>query len=190
MLHVLLDFLSPPHCALCNTPLEESSILCECCLEDLPDTLWNPCTPLMDSLASVRCLDDYSNTAGRLVRLSKYAKRGDIARLLGLHMGTVCGGITQQCDAIVPVPQHWKSTLSRGFPCRNLIAAEISRAQTSPCNTHCSARAEEDWPFQPLKPNRDRKIAIIATKNSINTGFFWSTTSSQRVPPPKHAPPF
>ena len=86
----------------------------------------------MDDLASVRCLDDYSNTAGRLVRLSKYAKRGDIARLLGLHMGTVCGAITRQCDAIVPVPQHWKSTLTRGFSPVETIAAEISRAQNVP----------------------------------------------------------
>ena len=170
MLGEILNFLSPPHCALCDTPLQKATTLCELCLSDLPTRLWAPSTCLDTRLASFRCLDDYSNTAGRLVRISKYSKRADIARLLGRHMGSVCRMRSKQCDVVVPVPQHWKSTLSRGFSPVEIIADEISKSQNIPIQhalkRHLGKRLAASGPSQRTTIAKSQFVAIDTLAHS------------------------
>lgn len=130
----LLNFISRPDCPVCGTITLQSS-LCEECQRSLPSTLWTPSTPIR-GLSSVHCLGDYSLTAGHLVKQAKYRKHRVASRILSEHLCKAWTTRKIPVDEIVPVPQSFRTTLSRGFSLPEELANALSAHTGTPKKHH------------------------------------------------------
>lgn len=134
----ILRLLAQPTCILCSLSTTDQG-LCETCNESLPTSLWTPALQIKN-IDKTFVLGDYSQTPGRLIRLAKYGKREDAARLMGGALGSAVRRQSPQVDVITPVPQNWSKSLWRGFSPVEIIAHSIGQTLKTPVHNSLGRR--------------------------------------------------
>jgi ComF family protein len=156
-----LDFLFPPLCAACRTPVTDPHSLCAACWRaivflDGPgcarcgypfdfdpggETLCGGCLarpPVFDRARAVMRYDDKSRD---LVLAFKRADRLDLVPAFANWLGRVGRDLLQEADVIVPVPLHRTRLWLRRFNQSALLACELSRRTGRPADPFLLERA-------------------------------------------------
>lgn len=142
----LLRLVYPDQCALCAALVEENGALCGPCWREVPfiqglvcekcgaplpgedrgagGLMCDDCMTLARPWQAGRAALVYAGQARRLVLALKHGDRLDLAAPAARWLQLAAAPLLSPRTVIVPVPQHWRRTLSR----RHNPAAELSRA--------------------------------------------------------------
>jgi ComF family protein len=130
----VLDIALPPLCPSCREPLADGA-LCAACWSRLSFIAPPFCARLgipfahdpgqgllsMQAIAHppsydrARAAVRYDEVARALVHALKYGDRLDLAPTMGRWMARAGRELLQDCDALVPVPLHWRRLWARRF---------------------------------------------------------------------------
>ncbi len=91
-------------CPRCALPIEGPlSVVCRRCRLKPP--------PVQSSVAAFR----YGGELAVALRRLKYANRPDLARQLAPLFTKTLVSVAQECNALIPVPLHWRRESARGY---------------------------------------------------------------------------
>ena len=147
LLRHALDVALPPLCPACRAPLGDGVGLCADCWAKLSFIERPFCARLgipftydpgpgllsMEAIASPPAYDRaraavrYDDIARALVHAFKYGDRLDLAPTMGRWMARAGSELTQEADALVPVPLHWRRLWSRRFNQSAALAGSVSQ---------------------------------------------------------------
>jgi ComF family protein len=165
----VLNFLYPPRCSACGTPLaaDAGRRVCAQCVarvEPLPEPRCEVCGGPIESEASgaercARCLahrphyraartiaryrttaEDEPGSLPALIRRHKYGLDQSAGRALAEYLGDDLPVAAADYDVVIPVPLHWRRLWWRGFNQAALLAAEVARRLDLPLDTTAMAR--------------------------------------------------
>jgi ComF family protein len=145
-LRFALDFALPPLCPGCRGVLGHTGGLCAACWSKLafiappycerlgtpfgydpgPGVLSTEAVSNPPAFARARAAVRYDDIASALVHALKYGDRLDLAPTMGRWMAQAGRALTEQADALVPVPLHWRRLWARRFNQSAMLAATIS----------------------------------------------------------------
>ncbi|MFQ6618686.1 MAG: ComF family protein [Fidelibacterota bacterium] len=132
ILHILLDFVYPPFCEVCNNCLlDNEKIVCNKCWNAL-EIIKSP--PENLSSFSNSCFSDifilykFDETLQKIVHIMKYRYKKSIAVEMGRRMGNsiLSERNMDEWNYIVPVPLHRDRYRERGFNQSELISMGVS----------------------------------------------------------------
>jgi ComF family protein len=146
-----LDLALPRLCAACREPVDSEG-LCAACWSKLGFIAPPYCDRLgipfpydpgpgilsMEAIADppayqrARAVVRYDDVAGALVHKLKYGDRLDLAPMMGRWMATAGRTLLAECDAIVPVPLHWRRQWTRRFNQSAVLAEVVGKASGRP----------------------------------------------------------
>ncbi len=149
---IVLDTALPPLCASCRTPLGDGAGLCPACWSRVSfiappycERLGIPFVfdpgPGILSMAAIadppaygraRAAVRYDDVARDLVHALKYGDRLDLAATMGQWMARSGRELTQDADALLPVPLHWRRLWGRRFNQAAVLAKAIGRTSGLP----------------------------------------------------------
>jgi len=148
----LADWLVPPACVVCQTPLDTTQALCAPCWRQIAFI----CQPLCDRTGvplpydpgglavSAGALSDppdydraravavYDGLMRRLILSFKYHDRLEPRQLFGRLMAGAGRDLLSSADVIVPVPMHPRRLVARRFNQSAILAKELSRLTRLP----------------------------------------------------------
>jgi len=113
-----IDFVAPPHCAVCGYPFEFDPAE----FEPGSESLCGACAAALPPYDRARAVMRYGETARRLLLGFKHADRIEAAASLGQWMGRAGWELRDDSDLIVPVPLHWRRLLMRRYNQAALLA--------------------------------------------------------------------
>jgi ComF family protein len=141
------DFLAPPSCIACRTPLGETAALCGSCWADLKQ-IDEPLCPVMGtpfaydagpgtlSPAAIaeppawdvaRAAVGFEGAAREIVHALKYNDRPEAGLLMSRMMARAGRELLEEADLIVPVPLHRMRLWQRRFNQAALLAQRLAR---------------------------------------------------------------
>ena len=141
----VLDFVYPPHCLLCRTPLPEGRIgLCKACWAELrliegprcprcgcpaqtDQATCRNCVEKAFEFSRMRALAPFNPPVQRLVHMLKYQGRSLVGRILGEALGEALKreALAAEGPEIVPVPLHGSRRRERGYNQSAIIAHAV-----------------------------------------------------------------
>jgi ComF family protein len=150
-MRAVLDVGLPPLCPACRDPVGDNG-LCPACWARLSFIARPYCERLgipfvydpgpgilsMEAIAHppayvhARAAVRYDDIARAMVHALKYGDRLDLAPIMGRWMANAGAEILPQCDALVPVPLHWRRLWTRRCNQSALLAQAVSRASGVP----------------------------------------------------------
>jgi len=156
----LVDFLYPPLCAACRTPVAEAHSLCGECwrkmtffdgpgcaicgfpfeFEPGAGAICAACQahpPSFDKALSVLRYDPGSRDP---ILALKRADRLDLVPAFARWMERAGKGLLAEADVIVPVPLHWGRLWQRRYNQSALLANRLAKISEVPCETRVLAR--------------------------------------------------
>lgn len=127
MFDQILSILFPEHCYSCH---RSGTALCGNCIEHIPHSF-----PILESLPCFAFFNYSDRLVQRAIRDLKYHHRSGAAKALTRHslprfheyLAYILQSPEPVTIIIVPVPQHYTKTLSRGFNQSNLIAQWLQK---------------------------------------------------------------
>ncbi len=152
---VLLDFLYPPRCPVCDGILKTSlQRCCDDCRKSLPwihGVVCMKCGKPVGDETQEYCSDcrktkhffdqgtapfTYSGGIRRSVYRMKFENRRDYLDFYAESMSAACAGYLERWrpDLILPVPMHRSRRRKRGYNQSELLAERISRLTGIPCD--------------------------------------------------------
>ena len=114
-----LSFIEGAVCSVCGYPVEIESgcaVLCGACARRRP--------PYARARAALR----YDDGSRDLILAFKHGDRTELAATFGRWMSRCGGGLLSRCDAVVPVPLHWRRLWSRRYNQSALLAQAVAPA--------------------------------------------------------------
>ena len=168
----VMDFTFPPQCALCgrvDSPSDAHDVAycpeciaelcpaplnrCECCGAEIgpyakSDQGCTHCRNRTLRFDSVVCLGMYDDALKQALLSAKWSFSAVRMQSLGALLAheRLAELKEQQCDRIVPIPQHWRQRLVRHFNPAWIIAAELSQRLNIPCDVHLLKRSRRARP--------------------------------------------
>lgn len=147
LLRFALDVALPPLCPSCRQPLGDGAGLCAACWAKLAFIEPPYCPRLgipfaydpgpgllsMEAIANpptydrARAAVRYDEIARELVHRLKYGDRLDLAPMMGQWMARAGRELTEDADALVPVPLHWRRLWARRFNQSAALAGAVSQ---------------------------------------------------------------
>ena len=121
-----ISFISPPFCAQCSLPFEAGSIDTNL-LQKCGSCLASP--PSFSSARSSYVYDDFSK---KLILSFKHGSALHAAPLLSQWMFASGREILTTCDLIVPVPLYWRRLYKRGLNQAALLVQNLGRLSKKP----------------------------------------------------------
>ena len=119
----ILDFILPPHCAICKKPLKrQENLVCEKCIQGIELTY-----PRRE-IGSLRVKSlATGDRILELIHLFKYRAKISIGKRLGQMMSAVFENdkVLKQTDVIIPVPLYRTRQRQRGFNQSEILASAI-----------------------------------------------------------------
>lgn len=142
-----LDLLFPPRCGTCNTSVEQHGYLCAECWQKIhfisaplcrrcgfpfeytigETAECGDCMREERPFAAARSVMKYDDFSRSLITDLKYADQTQMAPILGEWMVRVGQEMLEKCDAIIPVPLHFRRLLERKFNQSALLAYRLGR---------------------------------------------------------------
>jgi ComF family protein len=119
-----------------------------------------------------------------LIHVFKYGRVETLARPLGRFLALALPR-TEQFDAVVPMPLHWRRRWSRGFNQSELLARQIARRASVPVRnlvrrvkatppqaglTNAKRRSNVSAAFRVSRPERVRGLRIVLVDDVMTTG--------------------
>ena len=143
-----LDFGLPPLCPACRGLVGDDGGLCAACWAQLsfiappfcerlgtpfgydpgPGVLSTEAIANPPAFARARAAVRYDDIASALVHALKYGDRLDLAPTMGRWMARAGRELTDEADALVPVPLHWRRLWTRRFNQSAALARAIARS--------------------------------------------------------------
>ncbi len=114
-----LSFIAPPYCERLGTPFG---------YDPGPGVLSTEAIINPPAFGRARAAVRYDEIASALVHALKYGDRLDLAPIMGRWMARAGRGLTDEADALVPVPLHWRRLWTRRFNQAAALARAISRS--------------------------------------------------------------
>ncbi len=125
--NALLDFAYPPHCAVCETDIEEAAaLLCGSCWAEIvprhprPQTEDGGC-----AFEQVVSLGPFTGALQQAIYALKFRNQVRLGRALGERMGECLAEQLAPLDCLLPVPLHPARQRERGFNQSAEIAAGL-----------------------------------------------------------------
>lgn len=118
-----IQFIGPPFCARCGHPFEyevEGVTWCGECMRSPP------------KFATARSVVIYEEASKPLVAHLKFHDQTQLARVFAPWMVQAAAQTLPLCDAIIPVPMHYRRLLRRKYNQAALLASAISRLTKIP----------------------------------------------------------
>jgi ComF family protein len=154
-LRAALDLALPPLCPSCREPLADGA-LCAACWSKLSFIAPPLCARLgipfaygsgqgllsMEAIANPPAYDRaraavrYDDVARAVVHALKYGDRLDLAPTMGRWMARAGHELLQDCDALIPVPLHWRRLWARRFNQSAALAQVIAANRTGIAVAH------------------------------------------------------
>ena len=151
-LRFALDFGLPPLCPACRGLVGNEGGLCAACWAQLsfiapplcerlgtpfgydpgPGVLSTEAITDPPAFARARAAVRYDDIASALVHALKYADRLDLAPTMGRWMARAGRELTDDADALVPVPLHWRRLWTRRFNQAAALARAIATSSGVP----------------------------------------------------------
>ncbi len=159
----ILDFILPPHCAICKKPLKrQENLVCEKCINGIELTYPRK---EIDSLR-VKSLATGDRIL-ELIHLFKYRAKISIGKRLGQMMSAVFENdkVLKQTDVIIPVPLYRTRQRQRGFNQSEILASAMSKELGK------TAIIEEPGKIG-VSPVSIYKNALIRTRNTKSQTSF------------------
>ncbi len=177
--HIVLDFIFPPLCVLCDSTINSGNrLLCEKCQQKLPK-LKNPLLPA-EKLThppdppvwfdKTLALFEYNTDVQKLIHLCKYKNMPKFSLYFGELLGKV---ILQQpelkeVDMLLPIPLHISRYRERGYNQSALLASGITKFSGVPVYKNILKRNKYTPPQAKLK--REERVknlhGAFTVKNS------------------------
>jgi ComF family protein len=155
-----LDFVYPPLCAACRTPVAEAHGLCGACWSKITFLDGPGCTvcgfpfefepgagavcaacqanpPSFDRAVSVMRYDPGSRDP---ILALKRADRLDLVPAFARWMERAGNRLLAEADVIVPVPLHWRRLWQRRYNQAALLANRLAKISGVPCETRVLTR--------------------------------------------------
>ena len=186
------SLLYPPQCAVCRRPLvvPRDPPMCGACFRNMPTVGRDVCLKcgapqgphvgvvpkcvmcrgVTPGLARTVAVGSFDGSLAESLRLMKFARRLDLAPMLGaLLAGQVRGAeFRDRLDAIVPVPLHWRRAMRRGFDQSVEIANAIGAQLGVP--VHRALVRTKDTPPQ-TRLTRAKRLANVAGAFAVRRRF-------------------
>ena len=144
---VCADYIWPPMCAACETPIRDVQGLCARCWDavtflsgpaceacgvpfeyDLgPGALCGDCTKARPPFQRARAAFIYDDASRPIILAFKHADRTDLAPVLATWLRRPAAALLADADIIAPVPLHWTRLLSRRFNQAALLSNRLAR---------------------------------------------------------------
>jgi ComF family protein len=118
-----LSFIAPPYCERLGIPFP---------FDGGPGLLSMEAIANPPAYQRARAAVRYDDIARTLVHALKYGDRLDLAPIMGRWMANAGRALVSECDAIVPVPLHWRRQWVRRFNQSALLAEIIAQASGRP----------------------------------------------------------
>jgi ComF family protein len=151
----LLDLLLPPHCAVCDAPVEAPGLLCADCFRQTgfitepfctrcgvpfahsalggAERLCPGCRVAPPLFRQARAALRYDPQGRRLILPFKHADRTEFAALLAPQMARAGAALLRETDLLVPVPLHRARLFLRRYNQAALLAQAVGRIADRPC---------------------------------------------------------
>jgi ComF family protein len=137
----ILDLLSPPACAACDTRLEREAVFCPSCAG-----AFVPTPPHVVRGLPVFAAGAYGGPLADAVQRLKFGDRPDLARPLGDLLRAVAQRSGLACDLVVPVPLHRRRRLERGYNQAALLARSVTQTVEARLDVDSLERLRADGP--------------------------------------------
>lgn len=118
-----LSFIAPPFCERLGTPFG---------YDPGPGVLSTEAITNPPAFVRARAAVRYDDIASALVHALKYGDRLDLAPTMGRWMARAGRELTDDADALVPVPLHWRRLWTRRFNQAAMLARAIAKATGVP----------------------------------------------------------
>ncbi len=123
----LIDFLVPPSCVFCATPLASATgNICQGCYNDLPWSLSQVAPPSGVLHRSISMLN-YDFPVDAAIKALKFRRKLYYAPALAEILCAALPSLPVDLDAVLPVPLHWRRKAFRGFNQATEIAKPLAR---------------------------------------------------------------
>lgn len=175
--HQLLNWLYPPLCLQCRTPVGENGAVCVTCWEQL-EFIAEPCCAICgypfafdvaDTALCGMCLRTpppyiqarsvlrYTEHSRPLITRLKYADHTQLAPAYGRWLAAYGHSLVSQSEMIIPVPLHYRRFVQRRFNQSALLAATLSRQCGLPMIPDAMLRTRHTQPQASLSRNQRLK---------------------------------
>ena len=191
---MLLDFLYPPRCPVCDKPALPGEGICGACKNKLHFVAQPSCMKCGKPLAGEReeyCMDCrrkkraflqgqalwiYEEGIRESIYRFKYRDRREYAGVYASELAVRYGGWIkrQGIQAIVPVPLHKKRKRKRGYNQAELLAKELGRLLEIPVDTGLLVRVRDTKPQKTLNDierKNNLKEAFKTTQNIVQLNY-------------------
>ena len=164
-----LDLLLPPHCVICDAPVEEAGRLCPECFRETgfvtepccvccgvpfavatqggPDRLCPSCQAAAPEFGRARAALRYDAQARRLILPFKHADRTEIAAALAPLMARAGAQLLREAELLVPVPLHRARLFHRRYNQAALLARALARIARRPVLPDAMRRTRRTAPL-------------------------------------------
>ena len=122
----LLDFVYPPHCAICEADIEAAELLCKSCWAEIGSHRSHPQTEGgSHAFEKVVALGPFTGALQQAIYALKFRNQVRLGRALGERMGQCLAEQLAPLDCLLPVPLHPARLRERGFNQSAEIAAGL-----------------------------------------------------------------
>ena len=128
-----IDFINPPFCERCGTPLSVHLQTCTQCQN-------NP-LHYIDGIRSAAYFEN--NPIRAAIHTLKYRNHKAIAAILGEILADACRRFDLTAQVIVPVPLHSTRYRERGYNQCELVAVQLAKILNLPVDTHTLQRVRK-----------------------------------------------
>lgn len=144
LLRVVLDFVLPAFCGVCDKPLEKDErVVCEKCMSQIQlisetyclrcgkptkgEKVCRDCFVHPHKLLRIRALGVYTGVLASLIHLLKYTRRLSLAARLGKMMSKLVieDNFLRRAQLIIPVPLHPTRMRERGYNQSELLTKNM-----------------------------------------------------------------
>ncbi len=151
----LLDLLLPPHCVVCDAPVDAPGLLCAECFRQTgfvtepfcvrcgvpfgnaalggAERLCPGCRAAPPAFERARAALRYDAQGRRLIVPFKHADRTELSGVLSRHMARAGRELLREADLLVPVPLHRARLFRRRYNQAALLAKAVGRIAGRPC---------------------------------------------------------
>ena len=158
----LLDLLLPPHCPICDAPVEAQGLICADCFRQTgfisepfcarcgvpfgnaalggAERLCPGCRDTPPVFGRARAALRYDAQGRRLILPFKHADRTELSAVLAPHMARAGAALLAEAELLVPVPLHRARLFRRRYNQAVLLAKAVGRIAGLPCLTDALVR--------------------------------------------------